>query len=219
MTQEISRRGLLKRTGAGTGVLAALGASTLLAPTVAASPATEAAQGAADSDRRRRTSANGWELVSSVDADGPVWTQPVVGTGCEVSMRVGAVATVLVHVIRRFHYEVRALTEGDVIGWRSPSSVPTSTPESNQASGTAVAILPGSYPPGAEGGYFPHQLAAVRNITEACDGLVRWGGDDSRPYEALFSIDVPPGDPRLPALAATIRHREARAGTGAGTLR
>ncbi|WP_019853353.1 hypothetical protein [Actinopolyspora mortivallis] len=221
MTQEISRRGLLRRAaaGAGTTALAVVGASTVLAPAAAASPATETTQGTAGSEKRRRTSVNGWETVTSVDSGGPVWTQPVVGTGCEVPMRVGAVATVLVHVIRRFHYEVRALAEGDVIGWRSPSTVPAATPENNQASGTAVAILPGSYPPGARGGYFPNQLAAVRKITEECDGVVRWGGDENHPYEALFSIDVPPGDPRLPALAATIRHREELAGTGAGKPR
>lgn len=47
--------------------------------------------------------------------------------------------------------------------------------------------------------------------------MVRWSGDDERPYEALFSIDVPPGDRRLTALVTKLRNWADEPGLGAGS--
>lgn len=82
------------------------------------------------------------------------------------------------------------------------------SPASNLASGTAVRIRPGHYPAGTRGGFFPLQEAVIRDILASLDGVVRWGGDDPRPDESLFSIDVPPGDDRLAAVAARLRGAE-----------
>lgn len=58
----------------------------------------------------------------------------------------------------------------------------------------------------------------IRDILAECDGVVRWGGDDDdRPYEALFSIDVPPGDKRLTDLVAKLRIWADEPGAGPGT--
>lgn len=106
-------------------------------------------------------------------------------------MRMGDVETILVHLVRRFHYEVEELRAGDVTGWRAPTGERKPTAESNLASGTAVLIRPGHYPVGVRGNFFALQQIVIRDILAELDGVVRWGGDDRRPNEALFSIDVP----------------------------
>ncbi len=47
--------------------------------------------------------------------------------------------------------------------------------------------------------------------------MVRWGGDDKHPDEALFHIDVEPGDDRLPKLAEKIVEWDWTPGKGAGS--
>ncbi|MFI9200577.1 twin-arginine translocation signal domain-containing protein [Streptomyces sp. NPDC053048] len=159
-----------------------------------------------------RLSANGWEMTPAVDGGGPV-----PGTDLDVALRAGAVTIVLVHVVRRFHYEIAPLGEGQVVGHLAPGRVARTSAESNHASGTAVAIRPDWYPRGGRGGFFPLEMLVVRDVLAECEGVVRWGGDDrTRPYEALFHIDVPPGDPRLDRVAAKIRGWAARPGAGAG---
>lgn len=48
--------------------------------------------------------------------------------------------------------------------------------------------------------------------------MVRWGGDDRRPDESLFSIDVRPGDARLVQVAEKIRRWNFTPGLGSGVL-
>ena len=109
------------------------------------------------------------------------------------------------HVIRRFHYEISGPGKPDVVTYLRHVQVRRASPESNHASGTAVAIRPGWYPPGVRGGFFPHEVTVIRDILAECEGVVRWGGDDDKPYEAQFYIDVPPGDDRLARLVAKLR--------------
>ncbi|AXE87267.1 hypothetical protein C1703_19925 [Streptomyces sp. Go-475] len=174
-------------------------------------------------DRTRRVLAgsrshNGWQMENVADDGGTVYTRPVPGTPLKgVAMRMGDVETVLVHLLRRFHYEVDALRRGDVVGWHDPSEVARARPESNLASGTAVRIRPGSYPRGVRGGFFPQQEVVIRDILAELDGVVRWGGDDRTPDESLFSIDVRPGDKRLAEVAARIRGWQLEPGVGAGS--
>ncbi|MFF6874971.1 hypothetical protein ACFY9S_06495 [Streptomyces sp. NPDC012474] len=174
-------------------------------------------------DRTRRVLAgtrshNGWEMENVSDDGGTVYTRPVPGTPLKgVAVRMGDVETVLVHLVRRFHYEVDPLRRGDVIGWHEPSGLGKGRPESNLASGTAVRIRPGFYPRGARGGFFPQQEVVLRDILAELDGTVRWGGDDPKPDESLFSIDVRPGDQRLAQVAARIRGWQLEPGAGAGS--
>lgn len=162
-------------------------------------------------------SKNGWEMEKVTDDHGSIYTRPVPGTPLGVQLRMGDVEIVLVHVIRRFHYEVDGLDRGDVVGWRHPDTVGWALAESNQASGTAVQIRPGHYPPGARGGFYPQQRLVLRDVLAELAGVVRWGGDDPTPDESLFSIDVGPGDPRLAQVADTLRRWEETPGAGAGT--
>ncbi|MGW8065516.1 hypothetical protein ACVV2G_25410 [Streptomyces ziwulingensis] len=54
-------------------------------------------------------SANGWTLEKEANHVSAVWTRPVPGTGLEVDVRTGDVQATLLHVVRRFHYEVERL--------------------------------------------------------------------------------------------------------------
>ncbi|WP_433326138.1 hypothetical protein [Spirillospora sp. CA-294931] len=173
-------------------------------------------------ERRERVlsgirSKNGWEMEKVVDDRGNIYTRPVPGTPVEVQIRMGDVETVLVHVIRRFHYEVDILLQGEVVGWRPPRTVRRKFAESNQASGTAVQIRPGHYPAGVRGGFFPQQQVVIRDILAELDGVVRWGGDDRSSDESLFYVDTKPGSSRLVQVAEKIQEINEAPGKGAGT--
>lgn len=197
----------------GLGLTAAAGLATLAAP----APASASVRAAEDAPRPQPTSANGWPMETQADASGTIWTRQVPGSSVSVALRLGEAAIVLVHVIRRYHYEIDTLVDGEVIGFR-PANGKSKGYATNHASGTAVAIRPTWYPDGAKGGLFPHQLATLRDILKECQDVVAWGGDFRRPNESHFQIDVPPSDARLKRLAARIRGWEDIPGQGAGTL-
>lgn len=224
----LSRRALLGRAAVVTGAAAVVGLplTRFLSSAYAdqGGPIPSRVRDAVSSarDRTRRVLAgarshNGWEMENAADDGGTVCTRPVPGTPLRgVAVRMGDVETVLVHLVRRFHYEVDALRRGDVTGWHAPSKVRKGHAESNLASGTAVRVRPGSYPAGVRGGFFPQQEVVIRDILAELDGVVRWGGDDRAPDESLFSIDVRPGDKRLAHVAARIRGWQLEPGAGAG---
>jgi hypothetical protein len=125
---------------------------------------------------------------------------PVEGTGLSVRLHSGAAASVLVHVARRFHYEIDTLRAGDLVA---------------DPAGTAIDIRPGFYPVGVTGGFLPYQMIVVRDILAQCDGLVRWGGDrQTGPVEGRFELAVPATDPKLGALAGRLGLRSAEPGSG-----
>lgn len=127
-------------------------------------------------------------------------TYPVEGSNASVTLLSGPSAVVLLHVARRFHYEVEALGAGDITGY---AEVGEGTPfAADYRSGTAIAIRAARYPAGATGGLFPHEVAIVRDILAECEGVVRWGGDSRRtPKEGHFRVDVRPGDPAVARVA------------------
>ncbi|HEY0690563.1 MAG TPA: M15 family metallopeptidase [Kribbella sp.] len=140
-------------------------------------------------------SANGWPLRHE-----DIVEHKVEGSGAAVALRTGDVATVLLHVARRFHYEVASLLPGQVS--QTDGGAPF---ESNYLSGTAFAIRPDLYPAGVKGNLFPHELAVVRDILAECEGTVRWGGDFKRsPKEGHFQVDVKPGNAKLAKVARQI---------------
>lgn len=213
MTGSFSRRALLTAAAIGGAVVPALYAASAQSAT---DPRALRLQAAIRRIRARndrvltgRPSVNGWEMERVADDRGNIHGRDVVGTDLRgVQVRLGDVEAVLFHVVRRFHYEIDELRAGDVVGWRAPAAVRRREPESNLASGTAVRIRPGHYPAGVRGGFFPLQEAVIRDILASLDGVVRWGGDDPRPDESLFSVDVPPGDARLMAVGARLRGAE-----------
>ncbi|MGW2369649.1 hypothetical protein ACWCZ5_29250 [Streptomyces sp. NPDC001667] len=222
----ITRRHALT-AAAGITAAVSLASTGLLATPAVAAPQPLREDKLKEARRRRlltsRPSANGWEMQKATDDGGDIVTRHVAGTGLNVSVCMGNPETVLVHVIRRFHYEVDTLGpygEPDPVeGWVAPSAVRDSRlPESNQASGTAVVVRPDSYPPGVRGGFTTAQQLIIHDIVADTEGVVRWGGDDRRPYEGLFYITVGPGDARLARVAAKIRTWNETPGSGAGAI-
>ncbi|PWW63335.1 hypothetical protein [Actinokineospora spheciospongiae] len=207
-TSVFGRRALLR---AGVGLAAVAGVGAVSTTPAAAAPAAPPVRAPYD-PRTGATSANGWPVESSADAGGAVWTRPVPGSDLRVALRVGAVEAVLVHVVRRYHYEVDALRAGEVTGFRA-TGLSRRGPDSNFGSGTAVAIRPGWYPAGTTGDLTGFQRAVIADIVASCAGVVRWGGTFATPWEAHFQIDVAPGDPRLTRVAELVG-----AGRGAGAL-
>lgn len=218
---------------AGVTAAASLGSTALLATPAAAAPRPlrndelKQALRRVEARRRRlltgRPSANRWEMQKAADDGGDIVTRSVPGTGLDITVRMGDTETVLVHVVRRFHYEVDALglhgEPNPVKGWVPPSAARDSRlPESNQASGTAVVIRPDFYPPGVRGCFTTGQQLIIRDIIADTEGIVRWGGDDRRPYEGLFYLTVRPGDARLERVAARIRAWDETPGVGAGVV-
>ncbi|MFI0367614.1 hypothetical protein ACH35V_07020 [Actinomadura sp. 1N219] len=230
MTAPLTRRAALQRA-AFIAAGAAVGSQFLAGPGYASArnpelnKLREAVKRAEERARQRKEhvstgipSKNGWEMEKVADDRGHIYTRPAPGTPIEVQVRMGEVETILVHVIRRFHYEVDTLLSNeDVVGWRAPHTVRRNLAESNQASGTAVQIRPGHYPASARGGFYPQQELVIRDILAELDGVVRWGGDDRKPDESLFYIDLKPGDPRLAKAAQEIRGWKDTPGMGAGS--
>lgn len=225
----LSRRGLLLRAAAVAAATAVLPHSRALAsPAYAAEPRhytfpKAVREGVARAEARNERlltgarSANGWDMEAAADRGGSIATRPVPGTPVtDLQVRLGAPETVLVHLVSRFHYEIAELQPGEAVGWTAPKGLQGSA--RNLASGTAVRVRPGHYPPGTKGGYFPLELAVLRDILAELDGVVRWGGDDRAVDEALFYIAAGPGDTRLTAVAERLRAREMTADGGVGTL-
>ncbi|MEV4427409.1 hypothetical protein ACN9M0_20030 [Streptomyces sp. R-07] len=240
----ITRRRTLLAT-AGVTAAASLGTTGLLASPAAAAPAGAQASAAvppqpvgndalkealrrAQARNRHiftgRPSANGWEMQKAVDVDGgDIATRSVPGTGLRVAVRTGEPEALLFHVVRRFHYEVDALGLGGepdaLTGWVAPATVRDGRlPESNLASGTAVVIRPGSYPPKVRGGFTAAQQQVIRDVLADTEGLVRWGGDDRRAYEGLFYLVARPGADALARVADKLRAWDETPGLGAGVV-
>ncbi|WP_282795735.1 hypothetical protein [Streptomyces sp. CC224B] len=229
MSRHVNRRTVLRRavlitagTAIGTQLVSptAHGAGRATDPEALRRAVRQAQQEARERTARISTgvpSKNGWDMEKVADDRGHIHTRPVPGTPLDgIQVRMGDAETILVHVVRRFHYEIDELRRGDVVGWRHPHTVRKGLAESNQASGTAVQIRPLWYPSGARNGFFPEQLVVVRDILAELDGVVRWGGDDRKADESLFYLAVPPGDKHLARVAARVRAWQAAPGEGAG---
>jgi hypothetical protein len=140
------------------------------------------------------------------------------GTDLVVSVLAGDVATVLVHCVRRFYYEVDGNLRPEDVQGHIPT-LPTNAPyETNHASGTAVAIQPRMYPSGVRDGFTTPQVATIRDILADCAGVVWWGGDGKPAKESHFQIDLRPGDPLLRTVATRITQWHGAPGKGAGVL-
>jgi len=215
MTMDVSRRSVL--LGA-TVAAAAVGVETLMPmPAGAATPRRVARADLLNPAFTGGHSPNGWPVNTAPDAGGSVWTRPVPGTGAQAQVAIGAAEAILFHVIRRFHYEIGALGPGDIVGFRKAAGLRGA--QLNHASGSAVDILPGHYPVGVRGGFFPHQVAVVRDILAECEGVVSWGGDLATPEEGHFQIDLPPADRRVVRLAAKLREWRTTPGRAPGAAR
>ncbi|MFF9340202.1 MULTISPECIES: hypothetical protein [unclassified Streptomyces] len=163
MSLTVTRRGILA-AGVGTAVAAWFATAT---------PATAAPAGRHVAWTRDR-SANGWPITP-----GTVSPHPVEGSAATVDLRDGPVATVLLHVARRWHYEIAPLDtgQGGGISGHTTNRAVAAAYESNYLSGTALCLHPAAYPLGGSEGLWPHHELIVRDILLDCEGTVVWGGD------------------------------------------
>ncbi|MET9296629.1 hypothetical protein [Streptomyces sp. NPDC003077] len=203
---DLSRRRVLATAGAVAGA-AALGLPALT-PTATAAPLRP--DQAATTWRGSR-SANGWKILGQAE------THPIEGSGHSVRLAGGEAATLLLHVARRFHYEIDELRADDVTGHRTSRTV-RRPHESNYLSGTAIAIRPHAYPLGVRGGLYPHELVVVRDILAELDGAVAWGGDFDVPQESHFEVALGPTHPKVRGVARKLRTWRDTPGLGAGTV-
>ena len=198
----MSRRGLMGSTAG------ALAAATL--GSAATAPPAHAAPGTVP-QWRGGTSANGWKVLAEAETEEYL----VEGSGLAVRLAPGDPSVLLLHVARRFHYELAPLRAGDLHGHGTSRDV--SHPfESNRLSGTAMTIRPHAYPLGVVGGLYPAELVVIRDILAELDGTVAWGGDFPTPKESHFEIALAPTHPKTKRMARTIRDWNASPGKGAG---
>lgn len=160
-----------------------------------------------------RTSVNGWPVLT---ADG---VEEFRIEGSDLSVRLApAAAPVLLHVVRRFLYEVESRLEpGEVTGHVTSRRV-AARYESTYLSGSGIAIRPLFYPLGAKDGFFDHEKAVVRDILADCDGVVAWGGDLDPVKESHFHLTEPPASARHLAVAGKLRRWDDLPGRGAGAV-
>ncbi|SDN01682.1 hypothetical protein SAMN04487981_103267 [Streptomyces sp. cf386] len=150
---------------------------------------------AADGWWNSRRSANGWPIDTAA-----IESFRVEGSPATVRLHREA-APVLLHLARRWHYEVMPLRGSqDVLGHRTEGAVRLAY-ESNYLSGSAIALL------GAGDGLWPLQEAVVRDILADYGGVVRWGADLSPAATCHFQIDVGPNAKPLTHLTKTFRDR------------
>ncbi|WAU83409.1 hypothetical protein O1Q96_29205 [Streptomyces sp. Qhu-G9] len=188
----ISRRSLIG-AAAGAGVLAV--AQGALGP----APANAAEAAAGDARWTRTTSANGWRI----DPDA-IAVHHIEGSARSVPLHQGDAAAVLLHIARRWHYEIGAVDSGEGGGITAHTTRRTvgADFESNHLSGTAIALHPRAYPLAGSEGLWPHHEQIVRDILVDCEGTVVWGGDLTPVKRSHFHIAARPGDKVLARVAA-----------------
>lgn len=122
-----------------------------------------------------RTSYNGW---SASENPHDIGVEPFVVDGVSFpgGVRKGDPTTVLAYVAGRFHREVEPLHPGWCWGW-SYRKNRNANNLSNHSSGSAIDCNAPDHPNGARGTFTARQVAALRRILAAVDGVVRWGGD------------------------------------------
>ena len=210
MVNELSRRRFAGATGAVAGAM-------VLGSVGTAGPASAAAASAPTGVWQGDRSVNGWPVLAEATE------YDIEGSGQSVRLADGDASVLLLHVARRFHYEIDQLRRGDVQGHRPSRHMQIQVQvqeryESNYLSGTAIAIRPDAYPVGVKGGLYPHELLVVRDILTELDGAVRWGGDFGTPKESHFEIALRPGHPKLKGVARKIRGWNDSPGEGAGSV-
>ncbi|MEV4800322.1 hypothetical protein AB0K18_09910 [Nonomuraea sp. NPDC049421] len=153
-------------------------------------------------------SANGWPIDP-----GKISTRAVEGSRATVALRTGDAAVVLLHVARRWHYEIAAVDTaegGGLTAYTSDRTVGADF-ESNRLSGTAIAVHPAAYPLRGAESLWPYQELVVRDILVDCEGTVVWGGDLDPVKISHFHIAVPPGSKALARVARRLRTDHHRA--------
>ncbi|GIM91599.1 hypothetical protein [Paractinoplanes toevensis] len=157
--------------------------------------------GRAEAATTAGTSLNGWRIEPDAVA-----AHRVEGSRATATLRTGAAAAVLLHVARRWHYEIASLDsgEGGGIAAFSADQAVGADFETTYLSGTAIALHPHAYPLGGSEHLWPHQEAIVRDILADLEGTVVWGGDLTPAKVSHFHVAAAPGDETLERVAARV---------------
>lgn len=149
-----------------------------------------------------KKSQNGWPILST-----GTWHRI---EGTNVSVQLGEVSTatiILLHVARRYSYEIETLREDEVRGFVDSGTVQHDF-ESNYLSGTAIGLRPALYPTGVANLLYPRELVIVQDIIEEMADVVIWGGTMSVINESHFEIALPPNHPRINQVADYLMSEE-----------
>jgi hypothetical protein len=149
----------------------------------------------------RRASANGWRIDPETIA-----IYRIEGSRASVALRRGQAAAVLLHIARRWHYEIGPLDtgEGGRVAAYTTSRIVGADFESNYLSGTAIALHPTAYPLGGTERLWPRHEVILRDILIDCEGTVVWGGDLSPAKASHFHLVAHPDDKTLARVAARL---------------
>lgn len=120
------------------------------------------------------------------------------------------VASVFGYVAAQFNARVESLPGKVADDWGFAYRANRNNPNSlsNHSSGTAIDLNATQHPNSVATArtFTAAEIAEVRKIVAECDGVVRWGGDYHGTPDAMhFEINVPPGSPKLAALAERLR--------------
>ncbi|MDX3526756.1 hypothetical protein P1P75_09940 [Streptomyces sp. ID05-39B] len=191
MRSTITRRGALVA-----GAATAVAVWTTQAGPAAAAPGAALNRQSAKWIRDR--SVNGWPITPDA-----VSTHLVEGSRASVDLRNGTAATVLLHVARRWHYEIAPLDNGQGGGISGHTTRRTVAAEfeSTYLSGTGLCLHPAAYPLGGSEELWPHHELIVRDILLDCEGTVVWGGDLDPVKRSHFHIAAGPDSDTLARVA------------------
>ena len=131
------------------------------------------------------TSQNGWSVVDSAPAF------VVHGVTFPNGVRGGDVAIVLRWTVEQWHARVEKLVAGSCWGY-DKKKISGSDEWSNHASATAVDCNASRHPQGvpASRNMSAHQIDQCHAIEAESGGVVRWGGDFSRPDPMHWEINA-----------------------------
>jgi len=130
---------------------------------------------------------NGWAASADKAAINVDPNFSVAGVKFPGGVKSGDVSTVLRYVAEQFHAKVEPLREGWCWGY-AYRDIRGSSGLSNHSAACAIDCNAPNHPLGKRGTFSAAQVAAIRLIVKACDGVVAWGGEWTRPDEMHFEI-------------------------------
>jgi len=126
--------------------------------------------------------------------------------GGKVSLRKGDVSVILLHAANRWHNEVGKLEWPGIWGYAERPIRGSTTTLSNHASGTAIDCNAPKHPLGVPISkcFTAAQIKKIREIVKYYEGVIRWGGEYSRPDG--MHLEINKGASEVKRIADKIRN-------------